>query len=309
MVPIVLNSQSVSGITGSISIACWIIVFVPQIYENFYRSSADSLSLLFVVLWLLGDVFNVLGAVMQNLLPTMIILAAYYTLADVVLLVQCLFYGNGEKVDAVHLSPANPINERVLEDVFHEHQPLLRDAKKNHHHDATVQASSTGASSSSVTGQSEDANGSVTENRNRTYVTNALLISAVFLGGFLSWYISYLKDPDATPAEPDLHMNWLAQFFGYLSAVLYLASRVPQILLNFQRKSCDGISFLFFLFACIGNITFIISVLSISVAPRYLLVNASWLIGSTGTLLMDFVIFLQFFYFKNDGTISTGVVV
>ena len=116
MVPIVLNSQTVSGITGSISIACWIIVFVPQIYENFYRHSADGLSLLFVVLWLLGDIFNLLGAVLQGLLPTMIILAAYYTLADIILLAQCLFYGNEENVDPVHLSPANPINERVLED-------------------------------------------------------------------------------------------------------------------------------------------------------------------------------------------------
>ncbi|SCU91317.1 LAFA_0F03048g1_1 [Lachancea sp. 'fantastica'] len=311
MVPIVLNSQSVSGITGSISIACWIIVFVPQIYENFYRSSAEGLSVLFVVLWLLGDVFNVLGAVMQNLLPTMIILAAYYTLADIVLLAQCLFYGSENKVDAVHLSPANPINERVLEDVFHEHQPLLQDNKRHHHHHhaATAQSSSTGASSRSATGQSDVADASAAENRNKTYITNAVLIIAVFLAGFLSWYISYLKDPNAIPSEPDLHMNWLAQFFGYLSAVLYLASRVPQILLNFKRKSCEGISFLFFLFACIGNITFIISVLSISVEPRYLLVNASWLVGSSGTLLMDFVIFLQFFFFKKNGAIPTGVVV
>ncbi|SCU94264.1 LAME_0F06788g1_1 [Lachancea meyersii CBS 8951] len=307
MVPVVLNSQSVSGITGSISIACWIIVFMPQIYENFYRSSADGLSLLFVILWLLGDVFNVLGAVMQNLLPTMIILAAYYTLADIVLLIQCLFYGNEEQVDPVHLSPANPINERVLADVFHEQQPLLHEANKHHHHAATVQTVSPDASSSSATGQSDVENTAGAGSRKRTYITNGLLIAGVFLGGFLSWYVSYLKEPDAVPSEPDLRMNWLAQFFGYLSAVLYLSSRVPQILLNFKRRSCEGISFLFFLFACIGNITFIISVLSISLEPRYLLVNASWLIGSSGTLLMDFVIFLQFFFFKKTGIASTGV--
>ncbi|SSD61113.1 related to Protein RTC2 [Saccharomycodes ludwigii] len=138
--PIVLNAQTVSGITGSISIACWIIVFVPQIYENFYRKSADGLSLLFVILWLAGDVFNVVGAVLQHLLPTMIILAAYYTVADIILLIQCLFYGNpNEKaIDPVHLSPANPINEAVLNDIFCENEPLLA-ASGSHHRDEETQ--------------------------------------------------------------------------------------------------------------------------------------------------------------------------
>lgn len=308
MVPIVLNSQTVSGITGSISIACWIIVFVPQIYENFYRNSAEGLSLLFVVLWLLGDIFNLLGAVLQGLLPTMIILAAYYTLADIVLLGQCLFYGNEEKVDPVHLSPANPINERVLEDVFNEHQPLLHDHKQKQ------QRTEAAVGSSSVSAQTTQEVGPRAENdetpSTKNYIANAVLVTSVFLGGFLSWYLSYIRDPNPIGAEPDLHMNWMAQFFGYLSAVLYLGSRVPQILLNFQRKSCEGISFLFFLFACLGNTTFIISVLSISMEPRYLLVNASWLIGSIGTLFMDFVIFMQFFIYENPSdTRETGVAV
>lgn len=97
LTPNIINAQAVSGITGSISIACWIIVFAPQIYQNFMRKSAEGLSLLFVVLWLLGDVFNVIGAIMQGVLPTMTILAIYYTLADIVLLWQCLSYGHGKK--------------------------------------------------------------------------------------------------------------------------------------------------------------------------------------------------------------------
>lgn len=44
----------------------------PQILENFRRQSADGLSLLFIVVWLAGDVFNILGAVLQGVLPTMV---------------------------------------------------------------------------------------------------------------------------------------------------------------------------------------------------------------------------------------------
>ncbi|SCU81558.1 LAMI_0B06788g1_1 [Lachancea mirantina] len=298
MIPIVLDAQNVSGIAGSISIACWVIVFVPQIYENFYRRSADGLSMLFVVLWLAGDIFNLLGAMLQHLLPTMILLAAYYTVADIILWLQCICYGTEQKVDPVHLSPANPINESVLEDVFNEHQPLLR----SHKHNTVQTVSETATESSSQVNVRANGSASGSGSNTRRNLLRTVVVLGVVLGGFLSWYVSYANNPDRVPEEPDLSMNWLAQFFGYLSAVLYLGSRVPQILLNFQRKSCEGISFLFFLFACLGNITFILSVLSVSVKPRYLLVNASWLIGSIGTLLMDFAIFLQFFLYESEST-------
>lgn len=293
-VPIVLNSQTVSGIAGSVSIACWIIVFVPQIYENFYRKSAEGLSLMFVVLWLAGDIFNLLGAMLQHLLPTMIILAAYYTIADIILLVQCLFYGQDGPVDPVHLSPANPINENVLQDVFHEHDPLLGDERHRERHDYVDTSSGVSVITSTVDNKNSDSTF-------KRYLLKIMIVSSVILAGFLSWYISYIRNPPKQhEPELDLQMNWLAQSFGYLSAVLYLGSRVPQILLNFKRKSCEGISFLFFLFACLGNTTFIISVLSISFSPRYLLVNSSWLIGSSGTLIMDFIIFIQFFVYNGN---------
>jgi hypothetical protein len=71
------SAETISGITGSISIACWLVVFSPQIIENFRRRSGEGLSLSFLVIWLAGDVFNVLGAILQHVLPTMIILAIY----------------------------------------------------------------------------------------------------------------------------------------------------------------------------------------------------------------------------------------
>lgn len=311
-VPIVLNAQTVSGITGSISIACWIVVFVPQIYENFYRKSADGLSLLFVVLWLAGDVFNVIGAVMQKLLPTMIILAAYYTVADILLLVQCLQYDNEDtKLDPVHLSPANPLSHHIVE-VFDETQPLLTSASAgNEESSASLEGESPYTSSTSLVSSTSIAQ---TYNSDSIFIRNLkeiMVVLSVILGGFLFWYISYCnnpKTPKPTPPE-ELTFNITAQVFGYLSAILYLGSRVPQILLNFKRKSVEGISFLFFLFACLGNTTFIISVLSISMHPRYLLVNASWLVGSSGTLIMDFIIFTQFFVYGTSNSDKKDTVV
>lgn len=59
------------------SIACWIIVYSPQIYENYTLQSGEGLSVLFVVTWLLGDITNLVGASMAGLLPTVILLAIY----------------------------------------------------------------------------------------------------------------------------------------------------------------------------------------------------------------------------------------
>ena len=106
----------------------------------------------------------------------------------------------------------------------------------------------------------------------------------------LGFYLSQLYQPSAphdTPNDPEIEISTLGQIFGWGCAVLYLGSRIPQVVKNFRRKSTEGLSLLFFLFACLGNITYVLSILSLSLEPRYLLVNLSWLAGSAGTLLLD----------------------
>lgn len=53
------------------------MVYSPQIYENFQLKSGEGLSVLFVLIWLAGDLCNLVGASLAGLLPTIIILAAY----------------------------------------------------------------------------------------------------------------------------------------------------------------------------------------------------------------------------------------
>lgn len=296
--PIVLDSQSVSGITGSISIACWIIVFAPQIYENFKRKSLEGLSLTFIVLWLAGDVFNVLGAVLQGVLPTMIILAVYYTLADIVLLWQCLAYGDGKNPDLIHLSPANPLNEDVLETAMSNEERHNR--RRNQGNTTEDLESSTTSVDSSISKSSSSSS------QFQSILINTLMVTLVIASGVIGWYISYIKESKHHSKHPGKHspeeliFDPLAQIFGWLCAFFYLGSRIPQIVLNYERKSCDGISFMFFLFACLGNLTYVISILSIDMSWNYLWVNSSWLAGSLGTLGLDFTIFIQFFLYNEN---------
>eukprot|EP01012_Entosiphon_sulcatum_P019470 TRINITY_DN24352_c0_g1_i1.p1 TRINITY_DN24352_c0_g1~~TRINITY_DN24352_c0_g1_i1.p1 ORF type:complete len:269 (-),score=29.05 TRINITY_DN24352_c0_g1_i1:7-813(-) len=83
------------------------------------------------------------------------------------------------------------------------------------------------------------------------------------------------------------------QIFGWLSAVMYLMSRVPQAYRNCVRKSVDDLSWQLFALAIGGNLTFALSVVSFSTESNYLSKQAPWLIGSIGTVSFDMFLLWQ----------------
>lgn len=86
----------------------------------------------------------------------------------------------------------------------------------------------------------------------------------------------------------------LGYLIGFISAILYIASRIPQILLNFRRKSTSGLSQWMFIAVICGNLTYALSIVLYSTDSSYLATRFPWLAGSLGTLLLDCVIFWQF---------------
>lgn len=318
-------------------------MFSPQIIENFRQSSADGVSIVFIVLWLIGDVFNILGAVLQGVLPTMIILAVYYTLADLVLLLQCFYYRGLTLSDKPKNSP-NHQNEAVSET-----SPLLEESRidgANGH--TTAQQETQNVTSHSTPYPREPASqvdgthlSPVTPIHDATSAThspgeqmiphgsaiqvvlfNLFSVILVCVAGAFGWWIGhfysgrkrYYHDPNPELPQVPIQFDLWGQIFGYVCAILYLGSRIPQLLLNFRRKTTEGLSLLFFLFACIGNLTYVMSIFAYSpvcripghcqpteggaIYGRYILVNASWLLGSLGTLALDLAIFAQFFIYK-----------
>ncbi|KAK4239861.1 putative vacuolar amino acid transporter YPQ3 [Achaetomium macrosporum] len=341
--PLNLDVEAISGICGSISIACWVFVFSPQIIENFRRSSAEGLSIQFIVVWLLGDVFNILGAVLQGVLPTMIILAIYYTIADVVLLAQCFYYRGFTLRDDVTPPPATPPpknpkrngngsgagdlgepNERTGLLASDNAAAPARTERSTYYHSAQdrERRGSWTHLSPAVPLVSEEPVVAAVPLRPTTRLQacafNTLAILMVSAAGVAGWWLS--RTDGQHPGEGDdgrndpLEFNLLGQIFGWLCAALYLGSRVPQLLLNWRRKSTEGVSVLFFLFACLGNLTYVLSILAFDpqcdgdegcepgeaaqIFWQYILVNLSWLAGSAGTLLLDLSIFVQFFLYN-----------
>ncbi|KAI0024999.1 PQ-loop-domain-containing protein [Xylariomycetidae sp. FL0641] len=318
--PLNLDVDAISGICGSISIAAWVVVFSPQIIENFRRSSAEGLSVQFIIVWLLGDVFNILGAVLQGVLPTMLILAIYYTIADLVLLLQLWYYRGFTWKDEIAPPAPKPSNGNGASNGYHATEPTERTGLLNGgFHGEGERRDSWSHLSPAVPMVSETpATPPPTPTTLQALMWNSVAILMVCAAGILGWFLSRRYaggEPASPPSEKLPEFDVWGQVFGWLCAVLYLGSRLPQLLLNWRRKSTEGVSILFFLFACLGNLTYVLSIFAYDprcaghrchpgeaqrVYGRYILVNLSWLAGSLGTLLLDLGIFAQFFIYSKD---------
>jgi uncharacterized protein with PQ loop repeat len=332
-----------------------IVVFSPQIIENWKRSSADGLSVVFIVIWLAGDFFNIIGAVLQGVLPTMIILAVYYTLADIVLLLQCFWYKGftlrdeykkpGDDSDSITTTASeqspllsaqrHPTNGSSYTNGFgngHEiAPPRISDIDRRYSSNSQGSfreryLSIDGTHLSPVTPLHNDPSqahhttppAKPAQSTLQTVLFNLGTIVLVVAAGIFGWWLSARNAPPAphhSSSSSTLHFNLWGQISGYVCAALYLGSRVPQLLLNYRRKSTEGISMLFFLFACLGNLTYVLSIVvykprcggkhglcedgeARAVYGKYIAVNLSWLLGSFGTLVLDAGVFVQYFMYR-----------
>ncbi|OAX42864.1 PQ-loop-domain-containing protein [Rhizopogon vinicolor AM-OR11-026] len=260
------EGNAASSVLGWISIACWIIVYSPQIIENYQIQSGEGLSLLFIYIWLLGDVCNLVGAVMAGLLPTVIILGVYYTVCDTILLCQVYYY-RWKRQTGRQVLPGH-IPGEVSEDTC-----LLAESRS--------------------VDPSERSEPSVT----RIFVRYLAAVAFVSAAGVAAYFISnWLPNDDTAPLLPNKKLDWKIQVIGWTSATAYLGARLPQIVKNFKTR-CEGLAPGLFVFSIMGNLTYTLSIIAASRNADYLIRNASWLAGSGLTVFLDILVLSQFFYY------------
>ncbi len=328
-------NEALSGALGSISLAAWIFLLVPQLLENYRAHSASGISLTFLLIWFVGDVTNLAGAAWAGLVPTVTALAVYFCVADFVLIGQCLYYnalnkGEEEKEAGAAAQGAgrevtDPLGEQS------EHTPLLANGNGGASNSA---AKPTKRRLTDVTEENLGLPGSHTRRRSTrssttrrrssntlerlleeptprsAWLKNTLSILLIIVAGAAGWAIAWRTGtwrPTPISDEPGDHAKntpFGAEVLGYASAVCYLGARIPQIIKNQRERSCEGLSLLFFCLSVMGNATYGAGILFHSVEKRYFLTNLPWLIGSLGTIAEDVVIFGQFSVFgerKEEG--------
>ncbi|KAI1152121.1 PQ loop repeat-domain-containing protein [Nemania diffusa] len=282
-------NEALSGIFGSVSLTAWICLLIPQLITNYKAKSAEGLSMGFLAIWLFGDVTNLSGALVTGLAPTATALAGYFCISDIILITQCIYYNvrNARIARRRRQSSATEASED---------EPLLRRSSTNppsshirhsHHEESSLHGIKRVATSDDELTSSN------------SWINNSLAIFAIYIVGAAGWFISYRfgawdkPDGDAAP-DSSSPAAISGMVLGYASAICYLCARIPQIIKNYQQKSCDGLALLFFLFSLTGNMMYGLSVFSYSQDSAYLIKATPWLVGSLGTMIEDGIIFYQF---------------
>ncbi|KAB2574323.1 putative vacuolar membrane pq loop repeat protein [Lasiodiplodia theobromae] len=299
------TNEALSGITGSISLAAWIFLLVPQLVENYKQGSADGISISFLAVWFIGDIANLAGAVWAGLVPTVIALAIYFCFADLVLIAQCLYYNirNARRV--------RKVSEASTRDSVE--QPLLgrRDSDNMGLPGSRRRSSAASRRRDSVGHRESLAGIAEEENGASEWKKNVLSILGVCLAGAVGWAVAWATGVwrptpvDAGAGDEEIAPG--AQVLGYASAICYLGARLPQIYKNWREQSCEGLSLLFFLLSLLGNLTYGMGILFHSVEKEYFLTNLPWLIGSLGTMVEDAAIFFQFRIYGDKSQQSAAV--
>ncbi|CAK7233290.1 hypothetical protein SCUCBS95973_008545 [Sporothrix curviconia] len=309
--------DALSGVFGS----------MPQLIQNYKSQSAEGLSMAFLVVWLIGDITNLAGALWTSLAPTAVALACYFCVADVILITQCLYYnaktarrdrllrqGRTRRRSSSTAVARHARDEDVSEDVFPEEgdededdSPLLAHRRSSsiglpgshRRHSTRRSESNLDPLRRMITGEDETPD-------SNPWLHNALSLASVWIVGALGYFASYrmgaweVSDPvgggdeDPSLAAADNVYAKIGLALGYFSAACYLCARIPQIMKNYHEKSCEGLALLFFLLSLTGNFSYGASLVAYSQDSEYLLKALPWLLGSLGTIVEDLIIFFQF---------------
>jgi len=261
MVPVFIVSEALSQFFGIISFLCWIFVFIPQLYENYRTGSSEALALGLIYIWVAADILSLVGAVMERLVPMIVVIAFYYLLMDILLLFQVNYYAKAPDTGEL------PFGAR-------ERSPLLRVP--------SLEAVSAWSWRSRAPTLKKDVYQPWIAFSFITFVT--LVASGwaarLYFGEGLTQY------------------GKIPTLCGWASGILYVGSRIPQILKNHTARSCEGLSVYMFLLSVVGNTAYFFAIVFHSTDRVYLLTNLPWIVGSLGTLAMDAFIFFQFYIYQ-----------
>lgn len=228
-----------------------------------------------------GDVANFIGCILTGQMSFQVYLSIYFIAIDTALCIQWLYYVK---------FPDNWLRQWFLgkqEHVTHtERTPLL-------------------------TARDDDTRSTASDTQQKKATVSAT--RALLMIGFMFVLSSpvHLGTQDTQPLTSNNDMMmvlqdadsdiWIGRFFAWLCTALYLASRLPQIWHNFFHRSVDGLAMALFLCAAAGNLTYTLSIFINPHQTRQSLLEAvPYILGSSGTLLFDLTIYIQYRLYNTD---------
>nr|XP_054768829.1 lysosomal amino acid transporter 1 homolog [Lytechinus pictus] len=268
-------------ILGLLQILCWIVVMFPQFYENYKRGKMDeAIAPSFLILWMFGDLSNLVGCILTSQLPTQFATAVYYLVMDALIISQFTYYYVKNKKKKVHVLDSSQTH------------PAIQNGNQDHSHIiyccTFLLSTSLLISLPWQQGQGSSPYRSSSVGRSLLSVTNGNSTD-------ISCLLYYKHTPYCVFFDS---LDIFGYVCGCLSGVFYVASRIPQLIQNYRRQSVEGVSILMFILTVTGNVFYGASILMEDTSIVFLIRHLPWLVGSLGTLFFDCIMLTQFARFR-----------
>ncbi|XP_022752121.1 probable vacuolar amino acid transporter YPQ3 isoform X1 [Durio zibethinus] len=320
---------------GLASLVCWGVAEIPQIITNFKTKSSHGVSLLFLLTWIAGDVFNLVGCLLEPAtLPTQFFTALLYTVSTVVLVLQGVYYDyiykwwkcrriktdNMVEDENKPLKPGKPDAGIPIPKASSKPNP-----RREYYYTSARSLASSGtppfrtymrvaksgpsAMELDSDSSSEDEAAIVSSKKSVTR-PRPIPRAAASYGTFLAASVNL---PLGSKAWMEVRTGFtnrrllqghtmkhsaFGQWLGWLMAAIYMGGRIPQIWLNIKRGSVEGLNPLMFIFAMIANATYVASILVRTTEWENIKANMPWLLDAAVCVALDLFIILQYIYYK-----------
>jgi len=292
---------------GMSSLGFWIMCQLPQFIENFQRKSASALSHWFILEWFSGDVTNLIGAFLTNQASTQKFTAGLFVVMDCCMLSQMYYYTKIMQAP-VRDTPGKVVD--LLRSSFSGTTPQdAPDAKSDAKLETPMERATIGGDYRQVSGSTAVGVGTDSQSRSGlgascgTAVLGLVLItlcasSTVMAPSSATGFTAARRLLDNSCAStPAKAVKITGTALGWTSAAIYLNSRLPQVYKNYKAKTVEGLSWLMFFCAVMGNLTYALGVLLKVEGWSDVNDALPWLVGSLGTIVFDVIIVVQCFIY------------
>lgn len=270
--------NQLSWIFSTISNLLFLFIFIPQLITNYKLKNGEALSLNLIILWIFADIFSIIGAYIKNLSQIIIYVGFYQIIFDVIILSQILYYRHINTYNEIS-QIINTLNDNSYNEDNESNNLLNSENEIEHYFDAVEY---------------------IDKNHSYKYCLkfkkNELILFFILLFFTSIFFISYFL----------FNKSILGEIISWTCVLLEIFSRIPQIYLNFKRKSVKGLSILSFVIINLSNIIFVLSILILlidipnkNLQLEYLINNIQWIIGNLSTFFLDIIIFIQYHNYSN----------
>lgn len=333
------NLALTSTLLGTVSIFAWLCAQLPQIYKNYKLHSTSGLSIFFLGEWLLGDASNLLGCIFTSQALWQIVIACYYCFVDCMLVGQYIWYeylkhgrplrsvwwrqsrDNTRDPDTMSIysqatTDSGSVSSKPIDTPQvnqHLRTPEIRGQFRIPRFSGSPSSPSISSLSSTPTTRTINriTAGTSPAPSPRTVLYISLIMAIVAQASPLQSKPQVYNRANGNPTEV------AGTILSWMSTLLYLGSRLPQLYKNHKRRSTSGLSPALFIAAFFGNLFYSSSLLTNPCAwsdlgpyggggwvgphgserAEWVERAAPFFLGAAGVLMMDALMGVQFLYF------------